>query len=703
MNTTEQAIFDRKQAELAANPEPATTTKKLSGKATPAEREAERLRQAKHREEKKEEHRLKREKERAERAKGLPIQLPSGHIASPIPPDFRLDGDLANIGEYLVPGIKNGAPGDAPQWIEYSQVRMGVETWQPMCRVPYVIGRAATGVGRGWGKVVTFTDGRGQDHTLVVADAELNADCGPLIARLCDEGLEVAPTEQAHKMLMVYLFECSPEADTYMRAKPGWEGTTTYCSPLGVGIGTDAAGLHLMDGAGAEDREPKGTYEAWQAGANLACSIRENFAYRLGITAGFAGAVIDLCGLPTCGMAFTGKSSRGKSTSQFWQASVSSNPKHGKGVCAAARATANGIESVALTGSGSSVALDELHVLPVDQVALIIMTLAGDIEKVRLHANLRKRHQEGWATFFTASVEETIRAIIHSAKQKMRDGIAVRCLDLNVDGHRLCTAEELAALETCKSNYGWALTPFVEYLVAQGWAADPSIIIGKIDRYTDRLAGDAAQPAERRAARTLAILWFCAVVCHSAGILAPWKDEAHDLDPELMVAGDEDGRAGFFKRMWAHYLTGEGFGLAKPASSVREQFLSSLVKRWKQGLSLAERPSMHRDITTFWYNDKHIFILLSDLTGFLPGLVSDEASLRKLLSDEGLLVKQRKNLVWRTIPGSGDLNHVRLPRSFGPSELEGLFDKEGAEEEAEQSRLRLISLARKYREAPKAA
>src|SRR4051794_6457080 len=98
-----------------------------------------------------------------------------------------------------------------------------------------------------------------------------------------------------------------------------------------------------------------------------------------GAIAGFAGTLVNLTRLPTCGIDLSGLTSLGKTTTQRLAVSVWSTPDvRRKGLFQSANITGNSVEPMAQGSSGTILALDEFALVPGKVVGVLLYTLASD-------------------------------------------------------------------------------------------------------------------------------------------------------------------------------------------------------------------------------------------------------------------------------------------------------------------------------------
>ena len=104
-----------------------------------------------------------------------------------------------------------------------------------------------------------------------------------------------------------------------------------------------------------------GSLEGWKQATETAVSVAGCPHWTIGVIAAFAGPILALTGLDTCGINLSGMSSSGKSTAQRLAASAWSTPSaHPKGLAQSARTTDNAVEAMAERATGTVLCLDEL-------------------------------------------------------------------------------------------------------------------------------------------------------------------------------------------------------------------------------------------------------------------------------------------------------------------------------------------------------
>ncbi|HUZ66074.1 MAG TPA: DUF927 domain-containing protein [Beijerinckiaceae bacterium] len=142
-----------------------------------------------------------------------------------------------------------------------------------------------------------------------------------------------------------------------------------------------------------------------------------NHHWLLGALSGFAGTLVARLEMDTCGLGFSGPSSRGKSTLQKLGAAVFGNPRSGMGLLHTMRSTSNAIENLAARSHATTLQLDELAQLPPKDLSNFIFGLTGGVGKSRQRADSSLRPVAKWSTFVTTSSERGFAQLMESMRR----------------------------------------------------------------------------------------------------------------------------------------------------------------------------------------------------------------------------------------------------------------------------------------------
>jgi len=175
-------------------------------------------------------------------------------------------------------------------------------------------------------------------------------------------------TEADGEIVVVQILKAAdPDHEIVAVQRPGWHFNIAehpiFMTPKGEAIGaSDEFDLELAVGARIpRDSAEAGTLEGWQDATATALAVKKCPHWTIGVLAGFAGPLVDLTELDTCGVNLSGVSSVGKTLAQRLAVSVWSSPDIRRpGLFHSARTTDNAIEVIAHRAYGTVLALDEL-------------------------------------------------------------------------------------------------------------------------------------------------------------------------------------------------------------------------------------------------------------------------------------------------------------------------------------------------------
>jgi hypothetical protein len=143
----------------------------------------------------------------------------------------------------------------------------------------------------------------------------------------------------------------------------------------------------------------------------------------LGAAAGFAGPILGLIGLDTCGANLSGLSTSGKTFAQKLAVSAWTSPRIGIGLLQSLRTTENAVESLAQAGSGTVLALDEVAHADGKMLGRMIYSIAGGLGNLRVN----NRESVGW--YDDDVVYIPTRTIREAAGNALKEQEIARILD----------------------------------------------------------------------------------------------------------------------------------------------------------------------------------------------------------------------------------------------------------------------------------
>ncbi len=447
---------------------------------------------------------------------------------------------------------------------------------------------------------------------------------------------------------------------------PGWhdfDGARVYVGPGGEVIGLPegqsvelAAGM-VLPGSVAR----AGSLDGWKAAAAAAMTAPRCPHFILGLAAGFAGVLVDLCGMDSCGINLSGQTSAGKTTAQRLAASVWSVPDSTRpGLFQVAKTTVNGLEYLARKANGTVFALDELAHLNGKETGAVVYTLASGIGKTRMTAAATAREPSRWKTFAILSSETSLEAKIRADGGAWTGGQAVRIADVDVSNiNRLVDSATFDRINGMLKNHGHAGPAFARALVEAGTHERAGEVRDGINIMARRLAGQGADAARIRAALPLAILAMAGGMAQTYGLL-PQGEMLRDA----------------IRWAWTGFQESSDAVALDPAEQAVSSIRAWVAERWRtslHNLHAEERPM--RDAVG-WFDDSAIYLTPERLVEAAGGTLK-EGMISRALNTAGMLAKRKsdENLAVFWVPKIGKLKAYALCRShFGrEAEDDGTF------------------------------
>jgi hypothetical protein len=528
-------------------------------------------------------------------------------------------------------------------WIGKIKISGDREYFSPICRKFEVVGRTHSEQGKEWGLLVRFQNPAGQIVELELKSEELHSASPALRSRVAGAGLTIIPT--ASRQFDDLIATLDTEHHISVVSRPGWHDAV-FVAPTGVIVGADDRSIRLKDEAGTEDRCISGDLAAWvQATHELACA---NDHWALGLAGAFAGPVVQLCGMDSCGINLSGPTSFGKSTSQEIAASAWANPRARKGVMHTMRATGNAIENLAVRSTGTVLCLDELRHANPKEIGSIVMTLAGGSAKSRQSRSSGLRGASSWETFYILSSERPLRDIIESSGDAYLGGFTVRLPDVSVaDGKRCEQSWVRAKCNALRANYGAAGPLFVSGLITAGFAQDPGPVRDRFGEICIRLTREAgsSEPAIARAAKVFAVLAVSVKLASEVGPLQA-------ATAEVVVAAID--------RAWLSFAASTSANAIDPVSEAITGLTNAYASRKDLDIIPIEGSRKFREAVG-WYEEGLVYIRRDKLVALSNAKVGVEAIIKRLKEQEALMTPRGDDRLYhRYLKGVGKVEVYKL-------------------------------------------
>jgi len=528
-------------------------------------------------------------------------------------------------------------------WIGKLKASGETKQFSRICQKFEVLGRTHSEYGKDWGLLISFFNPAGQTVELELKSEEIHAAGPSLRSRVAGAGLQILPS--AARLFEDLIATINTDHHVTIVSRPGWNGSL-FVAPTGKVVGADDQTIRLRDEAATEDRDIRGTVSAWVTATTDLAGKNDHWA--LGLAAAFAGPIVQLCGLDSCGVNLSGPTSFGKSTSQEIAASAWSNPRARKGVMHTMRATGNAIENLAVRSTGTVLCLDELRHANPKEIGSIVMALAGGSAKSRQTRYSGLRSSPSWETFYILSSERPLRDIIEGSGDTYLGGFTVRLPDVSVaDGNKCDPGWVRSRCEALRENYGEAGPLFVAGLIQAGYAEDPGRVRDLLSEICVRLTltADSSEPAIARAAKVFAVLVVSVKLAAEVGPI-----DAATAD--LVVAAIE--------RAWLVFAASTSANAIDPVSEAITSLLNAYAARKDLDIIPILVDRKYRE-TVGWYDTGLVYIRRDKLITLCNAKVGVDAIIKRLRDEKALITPANDDrLFHRYLKGVGNVEVYKL-------------------------------------------
>jgi putative DNA primase/helicase len=333
--------------------------------------------------------------------------------------------------------------------------------------------------GTSWGVLLRWPDHDERDHQFALPRATLAGDGSEARRILMDGGLYIAPSQTARGLFNSFLLQVRSPYRARATQRVGWH-SNAFVLPDDC-FGADARDTLLLQSVTAHEHSfrQSGTLASWQH--NVARYAIGNSRLVLALSAAFAGPLVGPCSAEGGGLHFKGASSTGKSTALHIAGSVWGGGDDANGYVRSWRATANGLEGVALGHSDTLLCLDELAQLPAKDAGEAAYMLANGAGKSRSSRDGSARKAAKWRVLFLSSGEIGLADKVgeDGRGKKLAAGQQVRIVDVAADAgagmgmfenlHGFASAETLARhlRSATQQHYGIAARQYLAAIVPE--------------------------------------------------------------------------------------------------------------------------------------------------------------------------------------------------------------------------------------------
>jgi phage/plasmid primase-like uncharacterized protein len=478
-------------------------------------------------------------------------------------------------------------------------------------------------------------------------------------SRLFTAGLR---TEADGEMVAVQILKAAdPEREIIALRRPGWhEGHEVTGCPDPIFITPSSLVIGAPDGLDVElamsawiapHVAESGTLDGWSNAIRSAVSVKKCPHWTIGAAGGFAGTIVDLTGLDSCGINFSGLSSTGKTLAQRLAVSAWSSPdiRRRGSLHQSAGTTEYFLEDLADRSKGTVLSLDELALVPGKIVGKMIYVLAGGVGRGRMAPDASARDRHSWQTFIMLSCECSLEEKIHSDGGQWHAGMAVRITDIDVTGvDRNVVQITLRAIDGIKRHYGHAGPAFVRALIERGYHRKAPELRERVLRAASELAGQGASGASIRAATPLAVLLVAGSLAKTFGLLP-----------------SETAITESIHWAWNRFSQSSDAAPLDPEKQAIDNILIWISERWEVTIKPVNTRSRNNREAVAWFDAKAVYITKGRLRE-AAGNTLKESQIAAILSQRGLLVEKPKPdrycVEW--IPKIGRIPAYALSRDF---------------------------------------
>jgi uncharacterized protein (DUF927 family) len=386
--------------------------------------------------------------------------------------------------------------------------------------------------GASWGVLLHWKDHDGRDHQFALPRQTLAGDGSEARRILMDGGFFISPSRKARDLFNSFLMQVKSPYRARATQRVGWHGNS-FVLPDEC-FANDKRDRWLLQSAAAHEHpfRQSGTLESWQK--EVARYAVGNSRLAFAISAAFAGPLVGPCSAEGGGLHFKGASSTGKSTALHVAGSVWGGGDVNDFV-RSWRATANGLEGVALSHSDTLLCLDELSQLPAKDAGEAAYMLANGSGKSRSARDGAARKAAKWRLLFLSSGEIGLadKVAEDGRGKRVAAGQQVRIVDIPADAgagmgmfenlHSFESADALARhLRTAvHQHYGVAARHYLASIVPD--IEDLRRQIAPImQEFSAKYVPSGADGQIERIARRFALVAVGGELAQQRGIV-PWK------------------------------------------------------------------------------------------------------------------------------------------------------------------------------------
>ncbi|SBT08101.1 conserved hypothetical protein [Candidatus Accumulibacter aalborgensis] len=382
----------------------------------------------------------------------------------------------------------------------------------------------------GWGLWVGFEDPDGRPHREIIPARTFNGEGLEASALLFDRGLKIAP--RGRPLLIEYLQTANPKKRARVTNRTGWhdsdDGGAFVLPDRAFGRGGEEW-IFESDSPDGNTYRQKGSLAEWKEGVARRCVGNSRLVFA--VCMAFAAPLLHLVGAESGGFHLRSQSSDGKTMALRVAASVCGSERYMQRW----RATANGLEALAMQYCDAPLLLDELAQLDAREAGEVAYMLANGSGKARAGRTGVMRSRSYWRLMFLSSGEIGLAQHMAEVGKQSRAGQELRLAEIPADAgkglglfenlHESASGADFAKAidHATRKHYGSAWVDWLKRLVSEPAASFSSDVHGGVRAFERQFLTDAASGQARRVAGRFALVGVAGELATQWG-MSGWKE-----------------------------------------------------------------------------------------------------------------------------------------------------------------------------------
>ncbi|MBL8082044.1 MAG: DUF927 domain-containing protein [Candidatus Obscuribacter sp.] len=353
-----------------------------------------------------------------------------------------------------------------------------------ICGPLWIAARTRGTDGNNHGMLVKWLDRDGELHERCIKQSRLHDQSTALAQDLADSGLHITPGKEGQ--LKTYLASSKPDLVLQSVERLGWskdrQGKPAFVRPTETITGTNANEQILFQPQSycpaVAAMTAKGDLEGYKK--DVIERLVDQPILLFFLLSSLSAPLLKNSATENGGFHIHGETTGGKTTglqiaASVWGSGADPQRRPEDALCQTWNSTANGLEGIAAAHNDLPLCFDEIGKFIGDNFSEVVYNIIGGTGKARMTAEIAHRKPNTWRTLFLSTGEISIADRIKQDGKKMKDGQAVRIVDIPVGDSLILGLDTKAAAElsdTLKNavtdrNYGVLGPAFIKALLTR--------------------------------------------------------------------------------------------------------------------------------------------------------------------------------------------------------------------------------------------